>query len=299
MWHNNITSCDILPNDSYWRNTVEKHQIFISYRRDGGDSLAGRIADRLNGMGYTVFHDIDSMLSGSFRDQLYSALDGCTDVIVVLSKNALDRCTDEADFVRKEIAHAISLGKNIIPAIVPGFAFPETLPADIDDIRWYEGFEANSTYFDASMEKLYKLLKSEPVNQNSVDEDLDKGIRFIRNKLYEKALETLDTALEKDMANPEVHFYLAAALLGGKRPFLVPKDTVKKAEEHLNTAISLGCKAVYLYFLAYIKKDFYENKALRAVPSSKELVASALQSGIEERSINELFSLLGQTCPVF
>jgi len=26
---------------------MDKYQIFISYRRDGGDALAGRLADRL------------------------------------------------------------------------------------------------------------------------------------------------------------------------------------------------------------------------------------------------------------
>ncbi|MBQ2750106.1 MAG: toll/interleukin-1 receptor domain-containing protein [Clostridia bacterium] len=42
---------------------MKKYQIFISYRRDGGADLAGRISDRLTALGYSVFLDVESMRS--------------------------------------------------------------------------------------------------------------------------------------------------------------------------------------------------------------------------------------------
>ncbi len=36
-------------------NTNEKYQIFISYRRDGGEDLATLLRDRFTALGYKVF----------------------------------------------------------------------------------------------------------------------------------------------------------------------------------------------------------------------------------------------------
>ena len=37
----------------------KKYQIFVSYRREGGADLAGRIADQLKNLGYNVFFDVN------------------------------------------------------------------------------------------------------------------------------------------------------------------------------------------------------------------------------------------------
>ena len=278
---------------------MNEHQIFISYRRDGGDDLAGRLADNLRGRGYNVFYDIESMRSGVFNEQIYTALDACEDVLVVLPQNSLARCANEDDWVRKEIARAIALGKNIIPIMMKGFSFPEVLPDDIDKLRRYEGVHAISEYFVAMVDRLCDLMKSRPVNKQKFEavEALESGKRFINYKLYDKAVETLENALQSDMSNPDVHFYLAVAFLEGKRPFLLPKAKITRVEEHLRAAIDIEEKALYYYFFAYLKKDFYENKALRAVPSSKELVFKANSLGLDLLEADELFKLLGQPRP--
>ena len=81
---------------------MENYQIFISYRRDGGDMLAGRLADKLRTLGYGVFFDVESMRSGLFNTQILEAITLCKDVIVVLPPCGLDRCSDDNDWVRKE-----------------------------------------------------------------------------------------------------------------------------------------------------------------------------------------------------
>lgn len=85
--------------------------------------------------GCRVFYDVEALRSGAFNTKLYSVIDECRDVIVVLSQNSLDRCNDENDWVRLEIAHALKTGKNVIPVFLRGFEFPEELPEDIDSIQ--------------------------------------------------------------------------------------------------------------------------------------------------------------------
>lgn len=139
-----------------------KYDVFISYRRQGGEQTARIICDRLADAGYHVFYDVEALRSGAFNTKLYSVIDECRDVIVVLSQNSLDRCADENDWVRLEIAHALKAGKNVIPVFLRGFEFPETLAENIAQLRYQNGLEANSEFFDAFIDKLKLFLKSKP-----------------------------------------------------------------------------------------------------------------------------------------
>lgn len=167
---------------------MEKYQIFISYRRDGGDMLAGRLTDKLRELGYSVFFDIESMRSGMFNAQILDAISMCDDVIAVLPPNALDRCFDENDWVRKELSFSIANSKNIIPVLMRGFVFPEILPNDIDKIRFMQGVKASSEYFDAVVQKIESLLISPKKNciikSDNIDSPNEK-LKKILNKLYE------------------------------------------------------------------------------------------------------------------
>lgn len=48
-----------------------KYDVFISYRRDGGDILAMLLYNRLKDDGYNPFYDIETLRSGRFNEQLY------------------------------------------------------------------------------------------------------------------------------------------------------------------------------------------------------------------------------------
>lgn len=139
---------------------VEKYDIFISYRRDGAEYLAHNLYERLKERGYSVFQDIESLRSGYFNAALYDVIDTCTDVILILPPHGLDRCINENDWVRKEIAFALSKGKNIIPIMMPGFEWPQLLPDDIAPINQLNGLVSSTAYFDQFFEKLVKFLHS-------------------------------------------------------------------------------------------------------------------------------------------
>ena len=102
-------------------------QVFISYRRDGGDAIASLVSNKLKAQGYTVFYDYDSLGGGCFDERIFDAIEHCRDFVLILSPHSLDRCVNGDDWVRSEIRSALRHQKNIVPVMLPDFTFPETL----------------------------------------------------------------------------------------------------------------------------------------------------------------------------
>lgn len=271
------------------------YQIFISYRRAGGEYLAGRIADKLRNRGYTVFYDVESMRAGKFNNQIYAAIRSSADVLVILPEHGLDRCFDEGDWVRMEIEYAISLDKNIIPVMVPGFSFPAILPLKMESLRNYEGVTAYSEYFESMIDKICGLLSSaKPTapGKAAPPSGAAEGVRFLQLGLYPQASAVLEKAMLTDMSDPDVYFYSAVAVLSGKRPFLADRGRIRKIEEYLSAALALQEKGLYHFFLAYIKFDYYHAKMLRTVPGYEAELDRARTLGVTDQEIKELFALL-------
>ena len=137
-----------------------KYDVFISYRRDGGDSFAMILKNELKERGLKVFHDVESLRAGDFNKQLYAEIESSRKLILVLPPNALDRCIDDPnDWVRLEIEHAMRCGKDIIPIMMRGFSFPENLPDPLDAIAKYQGLEPRMDHtFQSSMDYLVTLI---------------------------------------------------------------------------------------------------------------------------------------------
>ena len=86
-------------------------------------------------MGYKVFYDIESLSSGKFNAKLLEVIDECNDVLVILPPNSLERCVNEDDWLRLEVAYAIRQGKNIIPIMMKGFEWGKNIPEDIKELK--------------------------------------------------------------------------------------------------------------------------------------------------------------------
>ena len=131
------------------------YQIFISYRRDGGESLAALLYERFARKGYDVFYDVESLRSGDFNEKLLSVIEKCEDVLLILPPGGLDRCiTDENDWVKREIEHAMKCKKNIIPIMMRNFVFPDNLPESLQMLPKLNGISANMEFFDAVVERI-------------------------------------------------------------------------------------------------------------------------------------------------
>lgn len=114
---------------------ASKYDIFISYRRDGGAQYARILQLMLTQRGYKVFLDYDELTDGKFGEHIQEAIKEAPIFMLVLSKDALIRCKNDGDWVRREIQLAIAEDKHIIP-INPDNSFngiPDEIPDDIKD----------------------------------------------------------------------------------------------------------------------------------------------------------------------
>ena len=68
---------------------MNKYDIFISYRRDGGYDTAKHLYDLLTRDGYSVSFDIDTLRNGDFDIELLKRVEECVDFILILNKICL------------------------------------------------------------------------------------------------------------------------------------------------------------------------------------------------------------------
>lgn len=145
-----------------------QYDIFISYRRDAFES-ANLFATRLRALGYRVFFDVETMNAGKFNEQLLDVISKCKDFILVLSPNALDRCADEQDWVRREVMCAMEYKKNIIPIMLSGFVWPTEMPEGMEELCNYQALApAPNTYYDLQVKRLTGYLKSKAHVQTKI-----------------------------------------------------------------------------------------------------------------------------------
>lgn len=150
----------------------DTYDVFISYRRSTGAHLARLISVYLTLNGFKPFIDVEGLAEGAFDTALETMLNNVQHVVVILSEGALDRCMqdiDNKDFVRKEIATALRLGKNVVP-VHSNFRFPtpEELPQDIRGVLVQNMIEWHHGYVDAAINKLVKFLKGHVIPTTNI-----------------------------------------------------------------------------------------------------------------------------------
>lgn len=135
--------------------------------------------------------------------------------------------------------------------------------------------------------------------ENPDNDELNMSIAFcyMKMNLYDKAIPCFEKALEENFDNADVYFYAAIALLRGKKAFLANRDTINKVIEYIDAANMIETKAIFYYYLAYIKYDYFERKCLNNLPSYKDCLDQAFEMGVSETDIQMLFELLGVERP--
>lgn len=129
---------------------------------------------------------------------------------------------------------------------------------------------------------------------NPDNKDLNMSIAFcyLKLKLYDKALPCFEKAIEDNFDNSEVYFYAAITLLKGKKAFLTPRTVIDKAEEYLNAAIMIEPKSIYYYFWSYLRYDHHFRKHYVMNPNYRTLLNKAIQIGLSQTDVKELYSIL-------
>ncbi len=137
---------------------------FISYRRDRGSILARLLKEALERGGLEVFLDVDDLGSGHFDRKLLLEIEGRENFVLVCTPGCLDRCSDEGDFLRLEITHALRTGRNIVPIACEGFSWPskEAMPADIAELQRHNDIAYSHRHWDSTNGDLLRRMRREP-----------------------------------------------------------------------------------------------------------------------------------------
>lgn len=141
----------------------KKYDIFISYRRlDNSGNTSGRDIARtlkleLEKRGYKIFFDYSEIKDNEFVSTIIPAIRESKYFLLVLSRDALDRCVNDGDWVRREISEAVNSDCKIIPVSPDGQfrSWPDNLPADIRKIKDIQVSDiALGSLFEKSVDKI-------------------------------------------------------------------------------------------------------------------------------------------------
>ncbi|HEY0323501.1 MAG TPA: TIR domain-containing protein [Pyrinomonadaceae bacterium] len=152
--------------------TEKSSKIFISYRRDETADAAGRLSDNLIAhFGKDqIFMDIDYIEPGeNFVQAIKDAVSSCQILIAIIGKGWLTSSKDGVtrrldnpnDFVRLEIATALSRNVRVIPVLIQGATMPATpdLPEDLNQLSHRHAFELSNMRWKRDVESLITSLQ--------------------------------------------------------------------------------------------------------------------------------------------
>lgn len=148
--------------------------VFLNYRREDSEGIAGRIFDRLRvhfGPD-NVFRDLDTIAPGAeFASVIGEEIAKCDALIAIIGNEWLEakdaegkrRLDSPRDFVRTEIAEALSRNKLVIPTLVEGARMPDgkDLPTEIASLAERNAIEISAARFEHDMERLVKGIAGE------------------------------------------------------------------------------------------------------------------------------------------
>ena len=139
-----------------------------------------------------------------------------------------------------------------------------------------------------------KVLAEDPDNQ---EVNTSIAMCYLKLKLYKKAADSFEKAIEDNFDNSETYFYLAISLLDGKKAFLSPRPVINKIEEYINAALMIEPKGIYYYFQAYIKYDYYKRKFFSTSPTFQEALQQAENAGLSPTDVQQLYDILSVDKP--
>lgn len=140
--------------------------IFICYRRDDSAGYARAIHDQLveRFSQARVFMDVDTIEPGlPFDEAINQAVGSCEILLVLIGKRWMEqapgagsRLDDEKDFVRLEIAAALSRNVRVIPVLLDGSRMPseESLPEPLRALTLRNAIEISNSRFKSDANRL-------------------------------------------------------------------------------------------------------------------------------------------------
>ncbi|MBR4943610.1 MAG: toll/interleukin-1 receptor domain-containing protein [Clostridia bacterium] len=189
-----------------------KFDVFISYRRDGGEVM-GRLLFELLKDNYNVFFDHESLSSGRFDKKILEVIKDCNDVVFLLSKGCFDRCGNENDWFMQEIDCAVNHDKNIMLLLMEDFEMPvgaELLqyPEGVQKLVCYNGYKINIAHVDGVVAKLESGLKTPKKEKVSPVDSVSEWNEFARCLSNPKYVSLLPEELKMKILRGSVESFL-------------------------------------------------------------------------------------------
>ena len=185
---------------------MNKYDAFISYRREDGFLMAQVIHDSLKQKGISCFMDLEELQAGRFNEKILSAIEEAPNFILILPPGALDRCTDEEDWVRIEILKAVETQKTIIPVMLSGFTWPDEhasgLPQQISSLRYQQSVSMTHEYLHAMIDKIISYMTEVNLEERQAEAALAlrEGASLKTSDFFRKAMKQLAPVEGVDMA---------------------------------------------------------------------------------------------------
>ena len=148
----------------YSPTLTKKYDVFISYRRAGGSQLASLLKVHLQTRGISAFLDVYGLGGGNFDEALIMTISNASNMVLVLSSGALDRCKGDAriqDWLHREIVCAFEHKVNVVPVMDPAFEWPgeDELPKDMQPLSKLNAVPWSHEFQDAAIQRVVDFLQ--------------------------------------------------------------------------------------------------------------------------------------------
>jgi tetratricopeptide (TPR) repeat protein len=109
---------------------------------------------------------------------------------------------------------------------------------------------------------------------------LNQGIQLLEAKSYQQATDLLRATIKADPSLASAYYYLALALLKGKRPKILQRSQIEEIDQLLCTAISMGdFDGTVQWFRVLLRHDYYSGNRMNCPPPSVPEIISCINPG--------------------
>lgn len=123
---------------------------------------------------------------------------------------------------------------------------------------------------------------------------LNQGIKLLEVKSYQQAIDAFKAVIGIDCSISDTYYYLAIAILKGRRPKLLKRNEVEEIDQLLNAATEMGdSDGTVQWFRALVRDDYYNGNRITKYPppSVIDIVKTALSCNV---NISRLLALLAK-----
>ena len=234
-------------------NTSQKGRVFISYRRADSAAYAGRITDHLTAhFGEdAIFLDVNSIEAGlDFVKVLENAVQSCDVLIAIIGSQWLDilnqRLGDSEDFVRIEIATALSREIRVIPVLLDDAVMPQSieLPENLKLLSRRNAVQIHHYSFKSDIDRLMQAVESKlgntkenQKNEKNLQLKIEEVISRIKGRRYEDAYQQCLSLLAQNKDHHLLNLLTGISYFMSIEEIGLEDEDIAIIEKHINTAL--------------------------------------------------------------